>query len=106
MPDLTIGDRYLLAEAGAMWAISNWARAITEYAQAFMVATVNGDAESLTRLAQEGIRKVVNEEQDIPSRTERIARVLAKLDIELPDTGMPGQQIDWDALMQDIAGTD
>ena len=107
--DLTIWDKQLLSEAGFVWVMSSTMIASVSMMMELLQAVLANDVDLIARLSKDGVESMRSEQAQLGERRRIICRVLAKIDstIQVPEIDTPGATaIDWDAVLQDIVGTD
>ncbi len=105
--DLTTWDKQLLAEAGVIWAMSSAMLSATASMTKLLQAVLAGDTDAVAQLSKDTTKSMLAEQSQIGERRRIISRVLAKMDVQMPSIDIPGTTpIDWDDILQNIAGTD
>ena len=105
--DLTTWDKQLLGEAGIMWAMSSAMLSATTLMTKLLQSVLAGDMDAVTRLSKDATKSMLAEQSQISERQRIISRVLAKVDVQMPHLDTPSTTpIDWDDILQNIAGTD
>ena len=105
--DLTTWDKQLLGEAGIMWAMSSAMLSANILMTELLQAVMAGDTDAIARLSKSTTQLMAAEQSQIGERQRIISRVLAKVDVQMPHLDTPSATpIDWDDILQNIAGTD
>lgn len=103
--DLTAWDKQLLSEAGVVWVMSSVLLSANTLMAELLRSVIAGDMDTVARLSKNATESMLAEQSQIGERRRIISRVLAKMDVQIPHMDTPNT-IDWDDILQDIAGTD
>ena len=105
--DLTTWDKQLLGEAGVVWTMSSALLSANILMTKLLESLLAGDVDTVTQLSAGATQAMLAEQSQIGERRQIISRVLAKMDVQMPHIDTPSTTpIDWDDILQNIAGTD